>query len=94
MATRLHRQDRAHLAPLVAAELARLEAEGFAVTRIDDHSVALQRHNGWDSHILGAILGGLLGGGINPSPRTQRVWVHLLPDGGCETRLYEPRALG
>lgn len=85
------KHDRSHLNAATAAEVARLETAGFEVTRVDGRAVALLRKNSWRSHLVGAIFGGLLGGGLNPSPRTQRLWVHLLPDGGFETRLHEPR---
>ncbi len=77
--------------PPVDAEVARLRREGYEVEQSDEYQVVLVRHNSWTTHWLGALFGGLLGGGINPSRRTQRLYLYVDPEGGARLRLA-PRA--
>ena len=77
--------------PPVEAEIARLRREGYAVEEHTDAQVTLVRTNGWASHVMGVLVGGLLSGGINPSPRTQRIYLYVDEHGGARPRLV-PRA--
>lgn len=61
--------------------------EGFEVAyRIEDE-VGLIRTSSWPAVIFGTVVGGI-GGGINPSPRRQRIWLHVDPEGHALVRLY------
>lgn len=64
-----------------------LEA-GYRVTERTDRVITLERQNPWRVHILGALLGGLLGGGLNPSPRTERLYLHVDERGSAEVRHF------
>ena len=77
--------------PPVEAEIARLGLEGYEVEESGTDQVILIRTNSWGTHWLGALLGGLLSGGINPSPRTQRLYLFVDAEGGAQLRLA-PRA--
>ncbi len=77
--------------PPVDAEIARLRREGYEVEREDEDQVVLVRHNSWTTHWLGVLFGGLLGGGINSSQRTQRLYLYVDQEGGARLRLA-PRA--
>ena len=73
--------------PPVDAEIARLRREGYDVEERTDLQVMLVRQNPWLTHWIGVIFGGLLTGGINPSPRKQRVYLFLDAEGGAQLRL-------
>lgn len=77
--------------PAVEAEIARLGLAGYEVEEFGADQVILVRTNSWGTHWLGALLGGLLRGGINPSPRTQRLYLFVDAEGGAQLRLA-PRA--
>lgn len=62
-------------------------AEGFEVAYRVDDEVGLLRTNSWPAVILGTVVGGI-GGGINPSPRRQRIWLHVDADDRALVRHY------
>lgn len=76
--------------PPVEAEIARLRREGFEVEAQVEDQVTLVKQRTWKQHWMGALFG-VLGGGINPPPRTQRVYLWVDRDGGARIRLA-PRA--
>jgi hypothetical protein len=77
--------------PPVEAEIARLRREGYVVEEQVEDQITLVKQRSWRSHWLGAVFAGLTGGGINPSARTQRLYLWVDRDGGARLRLA-PRA--
>ncbi len=77
--------------PSAEAEIARLRREGYEVEDRTADQVILVRTSPWTTHWLGVLFGGLLGGGINRSPRTQRIYLFVDADGGAQIRMA-PRA--
>ncbi|MCK9494684.1 MAG: hypothetical protein M0R75_04190 [Dehalococcoidia bacterium] len=67
--------------------VAHFEGEGFEVVERTPGEVAMVRHNPWSSHILGVLVGAI-GGALNPSPRRQRLWLHVDTDGQAVVRHY------
>jgi len=65
-----------------------LLAAGYRVTERTDRVITFERRNPWRVHIFGAVLGGLLGGGLNPSPRTQRLYLQVDEHGDAEVRHF------
>jgi hypothetical protein len=59
---------------------------GYRVTDRTDRVITLERQNLWRVHIFGALVGGLLGGGLNRSPRTERLYLHVDERGQAEVR--------
>jgi hypothetical protein len=51
-------------------------ADGFAVVESSPSVITLERTNSWASFLLGVVVGGL-NGGLNPSPRRQRLYLHV-----------------
>jgi hypothetical protein len=51
-------------------------ADGFVVVESTSSVITLERTNSWASFLLGVVVGGI-GGGLNPSPRRQRLYLHV-----------------
>lgn len=67
--------------------LAYYATQGFKVAYRTDDEVGLLRTNSWGAVILSTVVGGI-GGVLNPSPRRQRIWLHIDEDGVAVVRHY------
>jgi hypothetical protein len=72
----------------LADVIAEHEAEGFRVIESTATVVTLERTNSWLSYAVGVVLGAI-GGGWNPSPRHQHLYLHI-KDGLAVARLAPP----
>ncbi len=68
--------------------IAEYAAHGFVVVESNPQVVTLERTNSWLSYAIG-ILVGAVGGGWNPSPRREHLYLHVT-DGLAVARLAPP----